>query len=614
MAAANYSRVIPGLIGVYVNPMTGAADYTVKTATYTPGPDSTVSYRGSGVIDWASMPSSGSVSVGTTNTLPKAIPKGPSQNMFVRDMPSSSFQNTTSVGAPNFVDPPAYPKTPPSTPQTTYTPPPAKVEKIPLPTVPTTTQPTYSNGRLYGIPEPPKFVPKNNIPKPTMPTFKERTFTAPTRKAKTYDEYLRPIPAAKTIQEEVVKRPTTKAPQIDHTKLPGWDKYFRYATSVGPSEYARAAMDQQNKVFRTGRDRLGRLSASQAASAYGNLAMLGGASQGARERLLSSANQNAMTAQQDLFSDHQNAIAGIITQDQQGKIGALATALSIGNETQKANLQAILTQRGLNQTEYLALKELAQQKFLKLTELEKQEFLKRMELEQSRALTLRGQDIGIDESDRQMAYNLFRDSESRRMSRWATETNRIESRYQFESGQDWDKQKTAANDALQRYINKVTQAGADRRTDATNQQRERESIRSANVNRERIASNERTAAEDRASNERISSNTIASNERIAADNRASNERVSQNQIDAANQRHNQTIELGNRELDWKKEDAAESRRIDESRYRDSQRESYRAAERIRNASPPPQQQQSRSFGDTVRKAWNSTLLGRFLPF
>jgi hypothetical protein len=103
-----------------------------------------------------------------------------------------------------------------------------------------------------------------------------------------------------------------------------------FASSQGPSNIAQAQLDFQNTQQQTAEDNAARQAASSAATAYDNLALTGGASSGARERLLDSAGQNQMNALQGISNQGLQARQGIIASDEARKFDTLSSLPGMG--------------------------------------------------------------------------------------------------------------------------------------------------------------------------------------------------------------------------------------------------------------------------------------------
>jgi hypothetical protein len=103
----------------------------------------------------------------------------------------------------------------------------------------------------------------------------------------------------------------------------GMDQYRKEATRTGPSTWSGLARNQLNADQASAGSELQRQSAGNAATARSQLAMRGGLSGGAAERLATNSNRDAMMGQQQLASRGLSNRAQIATTDEANRIKML---------------------------------------------------------------------------------------------------------------------------------------------------------------------------------------------------------------------------------------------------------------------------------------------------
>jgi len=136
---------------------------------------------------------------------------------------------------------------------------------------------------------------------------------------------------------------------LDPGSIAGYSQYKDFATGTGPSAYATAAENQLNLKTAIERDKAMKDAATGAAAARSSLAMRGGMTSGARERL-------GKTNYADLQGVRRNQMVGltdILTQDAGARQGALKDFTTLGanigqfntnlkNQAQEFNVRSAL--------------------------------------------------------------------------------------------------------------------------------------------------------------------------------------------------------------------------------------------------------------------------------
>lgn len=115
------------------------------------------------------------------------------------------------------------------------------------------------------------------------------------------------------------------------------DKYKQNTLSDGPSSWAKLATDQQGLEESGLRNKLGEQQGSALANARSSLAMRGGLSGGAAERLAKSGARDQMMGMQNLSAQGAMARGNIGMQDAQQKAQALPQLANMDMQTQLAN-------------------------------------------------------------------------------------------------------------------------------------------------------------------------------------------------------------------------------------------------------------------------------------
>lgn len=111
------------------------------------------------------------------------------------------------------------------------------------------------------------------------------------------------------------------------------------ALASGDSPWASMQIQQNEQVANTNRENLAQQSATQRAQATNNLAMRGGVSGGARERIAREASKNQMMGNQTLGRDLSNQNLQTRIADDQAKMNALNS--TVGFDKDNANLAGV---------------------------------------------------------------------------------------------------------------------------------------------------------------------------------------------------------------------------------------------------------------------------------
>lgn len=126
--------------------------------------------------------------------------------------------------------------------------------------------------------------------------------------------------------------------QIDPTKLEGLTAFKARALGEGPSSWAKLMLEQ-NEADKKGRlDSAVKQAASSQAGARSGLAMRGGLSMGARERLAAGGMKDLLMARQGVASDANKGRLGILTSDEDTKNKFLMQLPGMETDLQKYNI------------------------------------------------------------------------------------------------------------------------------------------------------------------------------------------------------------------------------------------------------------------------------------
>jgi hypothetical protein len=134
--------------------------------------------------------------------------------------------------------------------------------------------------------------------------------------------------------------------QMSLEGIPGYEQFSEFATGEGPSRYAEAAGDELGLLTSIERDRATREAGQQTAKARGDLAMRGGLTTGARERIGSQGMTMGMEGRQMARQGQQTGLANILTKDSAARQGALAGLMDLGAQTEQFNVGAALDEVG----------------------------------------------------------------------------------------------------------------------------------------------------------------------------------------------------------------------------------------------------------------------------
>lgn len=148
---------------------------------------------------------------------------------------------------------------------------------------------------------------------------------------------------------------------LDPNTLEGYSMIKKLATEEGPSKFAQTANLQATLGRQDAIDAASRQSAASAQQARGQLMSRGGASAGARERLMSGANDNLMSAKQGAYRNTGNQLLDIMKQDETMKRQALSQFgeaegkiasgnLALKNDAQKGNLGTMLREEDMRRS------------------------------------------------------------------------------------------------------------------------------------------------------------------------------------------------------------------------------------------------------------------------
>lgn len=126
----------------------------------------------------------------------------------------------------------------------------------------------------------------------------------------------------------------------------GIDQFRAEALKKGPSAYAMLANKMQNESALKARDRAAKESASTAEGAGNALAMRGGATGGARERIATSAADNLMNLNQDISSQDTMNRLQIAANDEQNHMSRLGMLPGLENTASAPDFQKAQIQLG----------------------------------------------------------------------------------------------------------------------------------------------------------------------------------------------------------------------------------------------------------------------------
>jgi hypothetical protein len=133
---------------------------------------------------------------------------------------------------------------------------------------------------------------------------------------------------------------------FDADRIEGFDKFKNFAMSDGPSEYAQASEDRLGLQTALERDRASREANQAGAQARSNLAMRGGLSSGARERIAGQVGKGAMQSRQMARQNQLLGLSDILTQDAGARQQALGSLTDWGARSQEFNIQNALGEIG----------------------------------------------------------------------------------------------------------------------------------------------------------------------------------------------------------------------------------------------------------------------------
>ena len=130
--------------------------------------------------------------------------------------------------------------------------------------------------------------------------------------------------------------------QLNLGGVEGYGQFKDFATGTGPSEFSQAAEDRLGLMTALERDRATREGAQQAAMARSNLAMRGGLSSGARERIASQGMRAGMAGRQDARQQQLMGVKDIAMQNAAQRQQALGSLVDLGSRAEEFNLGAAL--------------------------------------------------------------------------------------------------------------------------------------------------------------------------------------------------------------------------------------------------------------------------------
>lgn len=120
----------------------------------------------------------------------------------------------------------------------------------------------------------------------------------------------------------------------------GLDAFRTNALRTGPSNAANMQMNQQQMMQTQGRNQAARDVAGSSATARSQLAMRGGLTGGASERVAKSGKSNLLNADQNLQTSKMNNAANIGIQDENSRVNQLAMLPGMENQALQLPLQA----------------------------------------------------------------------------------------------------------------------------------------------------------------------------------------------------------------------------------------------------------------------------------
>lgn len=130
--------------------------------------------------------------------------------------------------------------------------------------------------------------------------------------------------------------------QMSLEGVPGFQQYQDFATGEGPSRFAQAATNELGLKAAFERDRAVKEAQQAYGVARGTMAMRGGITSGASERLAGNAMDDMMDAKQRVRGGEMSGLASILTQDAGARQDALGRLVGLGAETERFNLGAAL--------------------------------------------------------------------------------------------------------------------------------------------------------------------------------------------------------------------------------------------------------------------------------
>lgn len=126
----------------------------------------------------------------------------------------------------------------------------------------------------------------------------------------------------------------------------GYDQFQDFATGTGPSEYAQAAEGQLDLKTALLRDQIADEANRQAATMRSNLAMRGGLSSGARERVGYTADRTAQEERQKARQGQLLGFSDILKQDAASRQDALGRFVGMGADAEQYDIGQALNEVG----------------------------------------------------------------------------------------------------------------------------------------------------------------------------------------------------------------------------------------------------------------------------
>jgi len=146
--------------------------------------------------------------------------------------------------------------------------------------------------------------------------------------------------------------------QMSLEGVPGYEDFKDFATGQGPSRYANAAKQEIGLKAALERDRAAKEAQQAYGMARGGMAMRGGLTSGASERLARNSMSDLMDARQGVRQGEMTGLAGILTKDAAARQGALGDLTRLGVGAEEFNLGAALDEiRGERQAAWETYKE-----------------------------------------------------------------------------------------------------------------------------------------------------------------------------------------------------------------------------------------------------------------